>query len=752
MHDLLQHSPVSSANDHVPNLRFGPDDKLVYRGVEYGYVASNTAGHVLRRKDGSNILEPFSHKLLAAMLADVQDPLVVYPGAYKEGAAPRGAKGTDLLSSLRPHQQKAVIKKDRWCRRWLQLEYQETNVTRSDACMRLHIFRIGEEFKQLLNPTQKRVTYKSKKTAESTPAPSTLRRWLRDFEAADYDPIVFVDKYLTARPSPLDPEVQQMMAAFARMYASDAKPKMNELYDQFVAATLDENKRRAAKHMPPLDLPCLRTFQNRINDLPRAFIDLGRLGEAAAAKKYAIVLEGIDPIRPFERLEQDEWAVDLQTLLTITKIWPTLTAAQKKRLKRVRLWITALIDTATKCFVGLRAHREAPSVKSAIMTLELVTRDKSDIAEKLGCKTPWDMSGTPEVIATDSATWYTSTAFRVVVNDLGSTLFLPPAGAASARGTMERSFRTTGSKALQYFSGQTWGSIAEKGEYPSEKEASVLVDQAAEVITRFFVDVYHNEPHAGLSGETPRNAWIRLSKTHGVLPPPTGHRRRHIFGINRKASITTSGICQNGNWYQSPALQAIRRRNPKVKLLTRVDRWDLGEISAWDGTGWIRVPAVHAELKGMSIWVWAAACERLRLLNREKASVSRETLLKTKQWLQKQGQMARLEAELGTGFITDADFQRFESKISHSIRITEKNDAVPLDDEADWGPSTQFFDLMGMDHTEFEKEPRSPAKNDELERAMLRPEPGELLPLGAVEADEADDHGVNFATNSQFDS
>jgi len=752
LYDFLQLATATPADDHTPRNRFATDDMLVYRGVEYQPVASNDAGHVLRRKDGTNILEPFSHKLIATMLADAVSPLVVYPDAYKRGAAARSANGADLLSSLTPKQQEAVIKKDRWCRRWLQLEHNEPNIKRSDLCMRLNIFRLGEEFNQLFNPPQKRMTYKSKRSAESTPSPTTLRRWLRQFEAADYDPIVFVDRYLTTRPSPLEPEVQQTMAAFARMYASDSKPKMNALYDQMVASMLAENLRRTDQHERPLAIPSLRTFQNRINALPKAFVDLGRLGEAAAAKKYAIVLEGVDPIRPLERVEQDEWAFDVQTLLTISKVWQTLSADQKKRLKRIRLWVTALIDTATKCILALRVHREAPSARSAITALEQATRDKSDIARKLGCKTPWDMFGTPELVATDSATWFTSTAFRVVVNDLGSALFLPPAGAASARGTIERTFRTFGSKALQYFSGQTWGSIEARGDYQPEKEASLLVDQAAELLTRFVVDVYHNEPHAGLSGETPRNAWIRLSNTYGVLPPPTGDRRRHIFGINRNAAITTSGICQSGIWYQSDAIQAMRRKNPKTRVLIRVDRFDYGEISVWNGKGWLRVPAVHQEFRGMSMWIWAAACERHRLLNRENASLSRGTLLKTKQWLQGQGEMARLHAELGTGFVTDEQFVRFESKLSHPIRITEKNAQVPSDEEADWGPSTQFFELMGLDPTEFLKEPRTPSQEAALELELLRPNPDSDVQVAEDVSDDSSIAGASFSTDSQFDS
>ncbi|RVK42992.1 hypothetical protein CN163_00085 [Sinorhizobium meliloti] len=736
--------------EHVPIYRFGPDDKLVYRGAEYQPVSANVAGHVLRRMDGSNVFEAFSHKQIAAMLAETDDPLVVHPKAYSRASARKELGGAGLLTQLPEKKQKVVVWKEKWCRRWLQLERRDPNVKRTDESMPLHIALIAQEFAAEQMRDGGRATYKSKKKDAGQPAARTLRTWLREYEDAGYDPIVFVEKYATTKASRFSAELEQILATYTRMFASDSQPHMNKLYDDMTDAIRNENARRADLHLDKIHTPCLRTFQDRVNALPEAFIDLGRLGKEAAERKHTIIQEGVDVVFPLERVEQDEWPVDLHVLLALAGIWKTLTAKERKRVKRIRLWITALIDVASKCILALRVHKEAPSTKSAVMALEMATRDKADIARKFGCITPWDMHGTPQLLGVDSAKWYTSPAFQAVVRDLGTDLFLPPAGQPAARGTVERSFRTFGTKALQYFSGRTWGSVDEKGDYDSEGQASLAVDLAAEVLTRFVVDVYHNEPHQGLRNETPRDAWIRLNAQYGVLPPPTADRRRHIFGIQTERKVGRNGVRFLGIQYQSQFIQELRRRDPRLRYAIRVDRLNLGEISLWQGEGWVRVPAVHEEFKGMSIWTWMAACEKHRLLNAEKATLSRDTLRKTKEWLQNQGQMARLEAELGTGFVTDEDFERFESKIDHAITLTERNSAVPDDYEADWGPSTQFFELMGLKPVEFKEKFHVSKAAAPVEKAPTPSVAAEDDDQTDLEDDE--DYGSHFFRASEFDN
>ena len=63
-----------------------------------------------------------------------------------------------------------------------------------------------------------------------------------------------------------------------------------------------------------------------------------------------------------------------------------------------------------------------------------------------------------------------------------------------------------------------------------EDFAHLTVDELAALLTLWIVDVYHNTPHDGLGGETPRNAWKRLASLVGVRPLPDRRKIRAIFG------------------------------------------------------------------------------------------------------------------------------------------------------------------------------------------------------------------------------
>ena len=79
--------------------------------------------------------------------------------------------------------------------------------------------------------------------------------------------------------------------------------------------------------------------------------------------------------------------------------------------------------------------------------------------------------------------------------------------------------------------GRTFSNSVERGDYPSEDWAALTDDELAEIFTLFIVDIYHNTPHSGLKGETPANAWKRLSNEQNVTPPPNANARRFVFGL-----------------------------------------------------------------------------------------------------------------------------------------------------------------------------------------------------------------------------
>lgn len=424
--------------------------------------------------------------------------------------------------------------------------------------------------------------------------------------------------------------------------------------------------------------------------------DLGRDGKEAARREWQPENGGIDVVRCLERVECDDHETDLQSLLVRIGIWKKLSKAQRKKIKRIRLTITAMICVASRSVVALHVSCEPPSLKSAMTALEMSTRDKTEIAQRLGCQTGWPQGGTHECVAVDSAVYFAHRPYRVALNDCGIEIFLPRAGEASWRGYIERWFETFSHQMFNYFDGRTWGSTAEKSGYDAEAHATMMADQVAECMIRWLVDAYHNEPHTGINGATPLNKWLELARDEGVQPGPTGQMRTHLFGTYVTRKVSKKGYRVAGVYFQSKQLQQLRRKNNKVELVGRVNNHDLDGISILTPEGWIEVPCVLRELQGVSIWQWLAAAERLRLFNTENAKASRQTMLDTFAWLKQQASMARLEAGLVNPVLTDEDYLRFEKKMDHVFDVVDgpvKGEPRP---EGEWHPSNELFAALGI--------------------------------------------------------
>ncbi len=698
--------------------QFRHNDGFERLGVKYRWKSTDAREHVLERQD-NKLLERFSHFQIKKLLEDKHAPLVFHRNAYGGGDEVTSNAVRDFVRELTPAEQEMTLVKEDYCKRFLEKERatrhltnkrggKRNRVTRSDESMSATIDEIegdmraqNKAIKEAREGSEKKKDYR--KSAEEAreaviivPSPRTLRRWLNAYETTG-DRMQLVASNGTSRVGTYyDVEEAVFLETYVRQYVSEDRLPIVELHEKMAFAIEDANALRTEAGLKRLRIPSLKTFQKRVAALPPALKDIAHLGEDRARAIHRAVNQGLsDVLRPLERVEMDEWKIDLQTLLAISGVWQKMSAKQQKTVPRVRLWLTAVIDVATRCLIGFRVHREAPSVLTAISTLELSTFDKTDFAKSFGCLTPWYMHGHIEAAVFDSATWFTSQAFRVTLSDLGTQIFFPPAGAASARGTMERFFRTASTQALRYMSGRTWGSLDEKGDTDAQAEASVCFDELVKLLYRFFIDVYHNTPHDGLGEETPREAWDRLTRVHRVGPPVQGNVRRHIFGVNVRRKISKSGILFMGIRYQSEAIQHHRRGKRKPEVLVRVSRHDIGSISVWFGKGWVNVPAVYDEFQGMSLYAWSVACNALRAENKEKARMSRKTVRKTNDYLQENAQVARLEAGLGTGCITDVDIEHWEKGVKFEVGAAT-GEAIPEDFAKDLVVDPQFYLDMGI--------------------------------------------------------
>ncbi|MCJ8057190.1 Mu transposase C-terminal domain-containing protein [Shinella curvata] len=700
----MKNPEILAAGPITPVYNFKSFDALYFKGIFRRPVESDLQTHTLQRvHDGLH--ETFTHEEIHAMFRDPDEPMEYRPDYYSKKGSRAAARPRAYLGDLDEKRQEQSLFQTRVCEIFARREREESGFTRSDKVMKKTLPEIWDE---IADKGTKRKNYLTDKV-KPIPHPRTVRNWLRKYES-DASALNQVKKwgrnqkntYYTAEECVVLQQYIEFYLANPTSTKAEAHALMVEKIKEINAGILlanEQNEERGnpVASLPELRTPSLKTFSERINDLPAAFLAYARLGKAAADREYAAARDGLKVFRPLQRGEMDEWRVDLQVLLVLAGVWQKMSKKQRTKVARIRLWMTAIIDVATRCLLGFRVHKQAPSVMTSIATLEMTAIVKTSIAKLYGCTSTWEYCGTLEEVATDSATWYSSQPFRVTVNDLGATLLLPPAGAASARGTIERFFRTTAEHAFQYFSGLTGNSVEAKGDSDPEVEASVTFEEVAAILTRYFVDVYHNTPHEGLGGETPRNAWNRLAK-HGITPPPSPAQRRHIFGVNVQRVVGKQGIRFLGVYFQSVELQALRRRWKDGHLaLIRVDRQNLGSISVWTGEGWLTVPAIDEEFEGMSMWAWTAICAELKAINATEAKLSRPTVRKAKEDARKRAEVLRMEADLDNPVSTEAAYLEWEKKLDLKLRITARESSVPQDFMSTGQLAEDFYRTIGIE-------------------------------------------------------
>ncbi|WP_421365872.1 hypothetical protein [Agrobacterium tumefaciens] len=704
----LQHNPVS-----LPYIRL-PENALVKDlGIEYCVLYCDRNGAVLRRMDETNASVSFTQPELHERLNRPGKPMTVEFGYYGKTKARARLSGSRSLSTLSAADQDDILRKEFFVRKFLEMQadYRERRrlariddlpmppvVSKSREPLLRIIPQIALEWREMQAGVTgaKALTYRTKANiALFEPKPSTVKSWILVMERNNFDPICLRNDYRRDRPEFFTADEFVHLSAAIHEACSTTKPDLAAIHREMERKMEAENKHRGPDDQ--LRIPCPETLRNRFNAQPEMWRDLGRDGKEAARREWQPESGGIDVIRPLERIECDDHETDLQTLLVKIGIWAKLSKAERKKIKRTRLTITAMICVATRCIVALHVSAEPPSLKSAMTALEMSTRDKTEIAHRLGCQSPWPQGGTHEHVAVDSAMYFAHRPYRVALNDAGIEIFLPRAGDASWRGFVERWFLTFSHQMFNYFDARTWGSIAEKGDYDAEAHANMVADQVAECMIRWCVDGYHNAPHDGLNGATPLNTWFELARDHGVMPGPTGALRTHLFGTCVTRKVSKKGYRTAGLYFQSKQLQQLRRKDNKAPALARVNNHNLGSISVLTPDGWIEVPCVHREMEGISIWQWLATAERLKVFNAEKAKTSRQTMLDTFAWLKEQAAMARLEAGLVNPVLTDEDYLRFEKKMDHVFDVVDgpvKGEPRP---EGEWHPSDELFAALRIE-------------------------------------------------------
>lgn len=374
------------------------------------------------------------------------------------------------------------------------------------------------------------------------------------------------------------------------------RPQINIYVESVQSAIQSENDRRERLPIPAPKLK--KVGYDYILGLIKehAPIDhaIRRAGWEKAYKDMHALGGGIETYRALERVEVDEYTIDLFVLMEATGLFAHLPPAVKALIgldgSACRVTLSAAIDVHTRCLLALQIVPKA--IESPLRhTLEMIYLDKSPIADAAGAKFGWPMAGAPEAIVFDRGTAYiTDDAYDILAN-LGITNLGAPAGKPWLKPFIERVFRTIHSDLLVRFSGRAFSNVVERGENDSAARATLTLEAFLGWLVRWTVDAYHTKPHTAL-GMSPAQAWAKATKecTPRSL---TSDEMREVFGERTKRKLGRKGILVNHVQYQNDASIAMYYR-PGITDV-EVLRWhgDIGTISIRPDDGpWTTVSAV----------------------------------------------------------------------------------------------------------------------------------------------------------------
>jgi putative transposase len=323
-----------------------------------------------------------------------------------------------------------------------------------------------------------------------------------------------------------------------------------------------------------------------------------REGSAVAKQKFDLVKQAPQPSRPLEVIEIDHTKVDV---INVDKV-------MRKSIGRI--WLTLVMDVFTRTVLGLFLSLDAPSATSVALALTQAVLSKDNFLSQRGIKLTWPAYGLPKMIRVDNGSEFHSLAFERGCEQFGIEIDYRPPGKPRFGGHIERLLGTLMGR-VHALPGTTFSNIFAKGDYNSEKNAVLDMDEFERYLILEILGPYHNDIHSVL-GCTPLSAWIK--STHGQLIriPQDKITFFYDFLPFKERAIRRDGIRLFNIHYQDGALAHLVDSGIG-KLRIKYNPRDLSAVFVdVPDADYIRVPYADLRRPPITLWEHRAAIRRLR--------------------------------------------------------------------------------------------------------------------------------------------
>ena len=360
--------------------------------------------------------------------------------------------------------------------------------------------------------------------------------------------------------------------------------------------------------------PTVGTVRNRILALSARLVTRERLGKKAANRFLPLLGSLPGANRPWDIVHVDHTKLDV------------ILVDRETRQPMGRAWITLAEDAATRVIVGFHISLDAPSALSVGLCVSQAMLPKESWLACRGILGDWPVWGKPNTIHVDNAKEFRGKMLQRACEEMEVNIHFRRAGTPRDGGRIERLIGTLG-RELHRLPGTTFSNPVQRGEYNSEKEAALTLDELERFVADWIVNVYHAKPHRSLGGKSPIKAWEDGLLGDGNLPgtgvPPRrldeeSVRLRFLPYVER--TIQPYGVVLDDVTYWSDHLRHwIGAREPGKskeprRFMVRRDPRDITRVWLYDPQlrEHIELPYRDVARPSMSLWELRAVRQRLR--------------------------------------------------------------------------------------------------------------------------------------------
>lgn len=432
---------------------------------------------------------------------------------------------------------------------------------------------------------------------ERPPSASTVRRWYRRYMQGHRDVQALLPQIRqrgNRKPRYCDPLRALIDEALDEIYLQENRPTLQDTYDYLLVRVEQENRGLALDEplIPDATLAMIKSLLRRRDPFE---VCVARYGRPYAVHKFRNVQGHVHVEAGLDRVEIDHTSFDVLVIDETTFLplgRPTLTVA---------------LDIRHRTCLGIYIGFSPPSWIAVMHCLRHAVLPKSYLAQRFpDIKGSWPCHGLMKKLVMDDAEEFWSNVLSDFADKFGIELVYCPVGGPEFKGGVERFVGTINRGIAHKLPGTTFSSVADRGDYLSEKRACVTLQLLLEKVHKWIVEVYHERKHAAI-GQPPRLSWCGEFKNRCIPVPSSLQELEEVLAVPDERTLTHKGIQYDHLFYNSMECRALRMRSDgDLRVEVRLPD-DVGYLYVLDARAgrFIKVPVLEhfrSYANGLTRW------------------------------------------------------------------------------------------------------------------------------------------------------